>query len=139
MTCPWPDESSPWSGPFIRTLLISFSTYGVIPSLDLCCHKVQHQVSNLCATDSRALDSDALVISWEKIFTFAFPPYQILTHVLTLIVVATVMVSRPSELAQRHPMPLPHWEKMLKQPRSVFHQNPCMLNLHAWRLSKLSQ
>ena len=41
-------------------------------------------------------------------------------------------------LSKDEPMPLPVWEKMLKQPRSsMYHQNPRMLNLHAWRLSSL--
>ena len=43
----------------------------------------------------------------------------------------------PKAVRGKNPIPLPPWDKMLKQPRSdVHHQNPRMLNLHAWKLSR---
>ena len=66
--------------------------------------------------DARALDTEALTTDWEGMFCLciALPP-------------PTYSTSGP----------LPPWEKLLKQPKSdIYHQNPKILNLHAWKFSK---
>ena len=115
------------------------------------CHEIHHKVCDLCVpnTRQRALDTDALAMSWEGIFACAFPPHQILNQVLqkfsqtrccSLVLVALwwpkqVWFPTLQRLSRDRPVPLPPWDKMLKQPRSdVYHQFPCFLNLHAWRL-----
>ena len=103
------------------------------------------------APDPLAMDVDALSISWEGLNAYAFPPQQILTKVLqkvkdtknlSLILIAPKWPKQLwfpllLRLADPHPIKLPVWDKMLKQPRSDrYHQNPALLNLHAWRLQK---
>ena len=98
-----PDRSSPQSAPSTRTMPISYSADGVTQYCSFS-HKVQHQVSNLCVTDSRQQGT-----------RYRCPIIQILTQVLikfnqmrcyTIFLVApfwpkTVMVSRPSKPACR--------------------------------------
>ena len=103
------------------------------------------------APDPLALDVDALSISWEGLNAYAFPPQQILTRVLnkvketrclSLILIAPrwpkqLWFPLLLQLADPNPLKLPVWNNMLKQPRSNrFHQNPAMLDLHAWRLRR---
>lgn len=99
--------------------------------------------------DPRALDTDALSMSWENLMAYAFPPHQILPQVLqkirltkscSVILVAPLWPNQswfPAliELADPDPLPLPLWPSLLKQPRTnQFHWNPALLKLHAWKL-----
>ena len=91
-------------------------------------------------------------MDWEGMFAYAFPSQQILPQVLRKFQQAQVcilLLKAPYwpkhswfldllNLSGRTSIPLPPWEKLLKQPRSdMYHQNPQVLNLYAWKLSKL--
>jgi len=99
--------------------------------------------------DPTAMGVDALSVSWKGFLAYAFPPTAIVSKVLNkveredcvVILVAplwTRQVWFPTllELLVDVPVQLPSKQKLLKQPQSnVYHDNPQMMQLHAWRLS----
>ena len=123
------------------------------PNVDLFATRFNSQCPTFVspAPDPSAIDVDALSISWEGMNAYAYPPHQIMTQVLTkvretkslsLILIAPMWPKQLwypllLQLADPNPIKLPTWTKMLRQPRSDrYHQNPSLLNLHAWRLRK---
>ena len=97
--------------------------------------------------DQRALDCDALNISWEGMSAYAFPPRAILGKVLLkvrrtknlrLILVAPNWPKQTwygdlREMTVSEPLPLPPWRCMLKQPHSdVYHYEPETMSLCGW-------
>jgi hypothetical protein len=99
--------------------------------------------------DPHALDEDALSLSWEGMWAYAYPPTTILKKVVEkvtqvsceLILVAPVWPAQPwfqdlLDLSVDHPRSLPLIPKLLKQTgKNIFHTNAGHLNLHAWRIS----
>lgn len=100
--------------------------------------------------DPEALAVDALAISWQGWYAYAFPPTAILLKVLrklenetdcTLIVIAPAWPKQQwfpllLELSADHPLLLPVGRTLLRQPQSaIFHPRPEIFQLHAWRLS----
>ena len=94
-----------------------------------------------------ALGVDAFSLSWEGWTAYAYPPTKIITKVLNkveetkslrLILVTPLWQKqlwfpRLLQLSQEPPFPLPHWERLLKQPQgNLFHSCPSWLNLHGW-------
>lgn len=123
------------------------------PNLDLFAtrHNNQLPVYVSPCPDPLAWEVDALSLSWEGMFAYAYPPTQILTQVLkkfletkrcVLLLVAPywpnqLWFPKLKELADQDPLALPAIQKMLKQPRSsIFHHDPQFLKLHAWRLQR---
>jgi hypothetical protein len=99
----------------------------------------------------QALDVDALSMNFEGLEAYVYPPSQLLSKILQKYALANhcrLIVIAPwwpamswfpllSEWSICPLIRLPVSAKMLKQPRSnVFHQNPQILDLHAWRLEK---
>lgn len=123
------------------------------PLVDLFATKYNHKLPLYVSPvpDEKAIDTDALSISWEQMDIYAFPPHQILPKVLEklwktekcrMILVAPKWKNQlwfPDliKMANPNPLPLPHWPTLLKQPQSsIFHSQPGLLNLHAWMLRK---
>jgi hypothetical protein len=101
--------------------------------------------------DPRALDCDALNVSWEGMVAYAFPPRAILPQVLAkvrltsnlrLILVAPDWVRQTwypelKGLTVTAPIRLPVWRTMLKQPSSdLYHEDPEAMSLHGWLVEK---
>ena len=99
--------------------------------------------------DSQAWRTDALSFSWDNLWMYAYPPTPLLAEVLLRIAGSTceLILIAPAwatqtwfslllDLSSDHPRRLPLVRTLLRQPDSlVFHDNPALLNLHAWRLS----
>ncbi len=99
--------------------------------------------------DTQAWKIDALSFSWTNLWMYAFPPIPLLPEVLQRVMstqcdVVLIAPQWPTqswyttllELSVDHPRQLPQIQKLLKQPGSdVFHYDPSILNLHAWKLS----
>lgn len=99
--------------------------------------------------DPEAFAVDALSTDWRGMYAYAFPPTVLVPKVLQklkdteaiILLVAPLNWSKSwinmlLDLATDEPLPLSHFRKLLKQPRSqVFHNFQERLNLHAWRLS----
>ena len=100
--------------------------------------------------DEMAFATDALAISWNGMWAYAYPPTQIIPAVLAKVkrdAVEMIMVAPwwPKkvwsldllELSLERPRALPIRRNLLAQPKSnIFHENPHVLRLHAWRLSR---
>jgi ribonuclease HI len=99
--------------------------------------------------DPRALDCDALNISWEGMVVYAFPPRAILSQVLAkaretrnlrMILVAPDWARQTwyptlRSLVVTAPFRLPTGRTMLMQPASdLFHEDPEAMGLHGWLL-----
>jgi hypothetical protein len=99
--------------------------------------------------DQEALAIDALSIDWSGMHFYAFPPTAIITQVLLKIQqhdckVVLIAPAWPKQkwytlllgLLVDHPLNLPEWPHLLKQPQSdVYHPTPGVFRLHAWKLS----
>jgi len=100
--------------------------------------------------DPRAYAVDALSMKWDHLLAYAFPPTAVLGAVLSKLAetkdMSLVLVApawqKQSWFVQilDHlvdlPLELPVWDKLLRQPRSgIFHDNPGVYQLHAWKLS----
>ena len=99
--------------------------------------------------DVRAWRTDALSFSWINLWMYMYPPVPLLQEVLehiSLVPCEVILIApawpsqtwytRLLELCTDHPRRLPVSRTLLKQPSSqVFHANPAVLHLHAWRLS----
>jgi hypothetical protein len=98
--------------------------------------------------DPQALAIDAFSIPWASVLGYAFPPLPVLSKVIrkareekaALILVAPFWPKQPwfpelMELCHEQPLALSLRPGWLRQPRSgICHQDPGLLNLHAWRL-----
>ena len=121
------------------------------PHIDLFATRDNHKLPTFVSPfpDPMAWASDALAIKWDGMWAYAFPPIQLIPRVLRkvreeqveLVLVAPFWPAKSwtpelLELSLAEPWPLPALKKLLVQPRSSkFHENPQVLNLHAWRLS----
>jgi hypothetical protein len=99
--------------------------------------------------DVQAYAVDAISLDWKNMYMYLFPPTAMVSKVLekargescTMVLIAPAWPRQrwyPEllELLIDYPIKLPDWEKLLKQPRSdLFHQNPAVYHLHAWKLS----
>jgi hypothetical protein len=122
-----------------------------LPQVDLFATNINHKLPLFVTPFPQpgAWQVNAFSISWEGIFSYAFPPWVILKEVLQkvwddqaeIILVAPGWNSRSwypllLKMSIVNPIPLPEWENLLSQPQSgAMHQNLSILNLHAWRLS----
>ena len=107
-------------------------------------------VSPMMEKDAWAVD--AFSINWTGLHAYAYPPTALITKVLQkirqepckVLLVAPYWPSQPwftdlLELTQGEPIKLPEKSTLLRQPMSsIFHNNPGVLNLHAWRLLSLN-
>ena len=105
-------------------------------------------MSPIPETDSWKVDS--LVQSWSNLYAYAYPPTSLIRASLNKIVrdKAELILIAPLwpnqewfpdllSLAIDNPVALPPTRTLLKQTFfHHFHQNPRILNLHAWRLSQ---
>ena len=114
------------------------------------CHMGQPQNAKFVSPfpDERAWATDALAILWSGMWAYAFPLIPLTPLVLRkikegqdeLILVAhwwptKLWIPQLIELSLATPWTQPAWEKLLAQPRSsIFHDNPRICRLHAWRL-----
>ena len=101
--------------------------------------------------DPAAWDTDALSLSWTGLWVYAFPPFALLMEVLQkllsepceMILVAPAWPTQAwfpllLQLSSEQPRQIPLSARLLRQPdNGVFHLDPAMLHLHAWRLSGL--
>jgi len=123
------------------------------PLVDLCATQLNTKCPLYVSPvpDPQALAVDALSVNFQGLDAYVFPPHQILSRILVrfqqashcrLIVVAPFWPKQAwfpllNQLAVEPPRQLPQRWNLLKQPRSnIFHQEPQVLNLHAWRLVK---
>ena len=132
--------------------------------VDHICKLSQHPMLDLFATslnkrlpvyvsplpDPLAMAMDALSISWDHLLAYAFPPTALLTPVLKkvqdsvncqLVLVAPAWANQSWYPTLLHlsvdlPIQLPSQYNLLWHPVGrVFHANPALFNLHAWRVS----
>ena len=111
-------------------------------------HKLPIYVSPV--PDHKAWTTDAMTLTWQNLYLYAFPPIPLLPKVLDkfmsdkpcqMILIAPKWPKQSwYPLVLQHlvetPLELPLWKNLLKQPRrTIFHQQPQILHLHAWKLS----
>jgi ribonuclease HI len=121
------------------------------PSIDLFASVHNHKLPVFCSWSQcpQAYAIDALTISWENIFAYAFPPIALIPRLLQhmtmyncrILLIAPCWPRRPwyPQLLQylvAYPIKLPLQKDLLSQPNTkILHQNPKMLSLTAWLLS----
>ena len=121
------------------------------PSIDLFAtvYNRKLEVFVLPYPDEQAYAVDAMSLRWHGMYAYAYPPTAILGLVLQKIraELCTVILIAPwwpqqawfpgiLELLVDWPISLPNRWYLLKQPQSdMFHPDPQMMKLHAWRLS----
>ncbi|MCG7876485.1 MAG: reverse transcriptase domain-containing protein [Candidatus Thiodiazotropha endolucinida] len=121
------------------------------PLIDLFASVKNRQTQIFCSwiPHQDALALDALSISWENMFAYAYPPICLIPKVLKhmeqfrcqVILIAPKWPRRHwyTDLLQMSiacPRKLPLWPNLLQQPNSMIHHpNPEVFNLHAWLLS----
>ena len=100
--------------------------------------------------DEMAFATDALSLSWNGLWAYAYPPTPLLPRVLAKVRSETVELILVApwwpkqvwsldllELSLEPPRALPVRRNLLLQPLSgIFHENPGVLKLHVWRLSR---
>ena len=110
-------------------------------------HKLPLYVSQI--PDQKALSIEALTMNWNHIHGYAFPPFHLIPSVINKIRTAQckVVLIAPFwpnrlwfpellNLLISSPITLPIRPNLLKQLHEKFlHQNPSLLQLHAWQLS----
>ncbi|MES9880852.1 MAG: reverse transcriptase domain-containing protein [Sedimenticola sp.] len=117
------------------------------PCLDLFATRLNRQLVDFVSPvpDPRAWATDALSLSWEGMFAYAFPPFPLIARVLhnvrqkscTILLIAPMWTGQPwfdslLSLLVDIPLRLPLRADLLSQPQSAqLHQNLSMLNLHA--------
>ena len=127
-----------------------FMTWGH-PLMDLFASESNHQTEIFCTwiPSSRAFATDALSISWENMFAYAYPPIclipKVLNHMLQhhceIILIAPQWPRRHwyTQLLQlliACPIQLPVVSDLLVQPKTqIYHPKPELFKLTAWRLS----
>ena len=121
------------------------------PLMDLFASERNHQTEVFCTwfPSHRAFATDALSITWENMFAYAYPPICLIPKVLKhmsqfqceIILIAPRWPRKHwySELLQfliASPIQLPQIPDLLAQPFSkICHPNPQIFQLVAWRLS----
>ena len=119
------------------------------PMVDLFATRFNHRLPLYVSPvlDPAAWGVDALSLSWDSLFAYAFPPFVLLPAVLRkvrvsrcqVLLVAPLWPQRPwfselLDLLYAPPRRLQCREDLLSQ-RGVLHQNPRMFSLHVWPLS----
>ena len=133
-----------------RVVLALFREWGT-PQVDLFATRYNHKCLVFVSPvpDDLAYGTDALSLDWNRLWGYAFPPQPILNKVLQkvrtsecrVILIASAWVQQPYypdllELSVRPPFRLPPLQDLLSQPLTgVLHQQPEVLQLHAWLLS----
>ena len=116
------------------------------PNVDLFATRFNLYVSPV--PDSHALAIDALLMNWNSLHAYAFPPTILISSVLAkirqsqrrIVLIAPFWPQRPwlelLQLLVSAPIRLPLFPKRLTQSKGRFlHQNLPLLDLHAWELS----
>ncbi|XP_062598249.1 uncharacterized protein LOC134259672 [Saccostrea cucullata] len=122
------------------------------PCIDLFATAQNKKLPVCCSPfpDINAFQVDALAMSWEGIYAYAFPPPILVPKVLqkireeaTVVLLIAPMWPRQSwypqiiDLLIDVPVKLPLWPDLLSQNHNqIFHQNLETLSLVAWKLSK---
>ena len=121
------------------------------PNLDLFPTRLNHKLPLYVSPipDQKALSIDALTMNWNHIHDYAFPPFHLIPSVINKIRTAQckVVLIAPFwpnrtwfpellNLLISSPITLPIRPNLLEQLHGKFlHQNPGLLQLHAWELS----
>ena len=121
------------------------------PNLDLFTTRLNHKLPLYVSPipDQKALSIDALTMNWNHIHGYAFPPFHLIPSVINKIRTAQckVVLIAPFwpnrtwfpellNLLISSPITLPIRPNLLEQLHGKFlHQNPGLLQLHAWELS----
>ena len=121
------------------------------PNLDLFATRLNHKLPLYVSPipDQKALSIDALTMNWNHIHGYAFPPFHLIPSVINKIRTAQckVVLIAPFwpirtwfpellNLLISSPITLPIRPNLLEQLHGKFlHQNPGLLQLHAWELS----
>lgn len=127
-----------------------FGVFGK-PHIDLFASKVNKQINSYCSwnSDPEALAVDALAMSWDRVWGYAFPPIVLIPKVLEkiqqhgcrIILIAPAWPKRSwyvklLNLLYDKPLWLGSQDDLLTQDRGrVCHQNPDIFQLAAWPLS----
>ncbi|CAC5421396.1 unnamed protein product [Mytilus coruscus] len=128
----------------------NFSIWGN-PMTDLIASGDNHKAPVFCVwiPHYKALSVDALTISWENMWAYAFPPICLIPKVLKhmsqykcqIILIAQLWPRRHwyTELLQKSiakPIHIPLLKNLLHQPKTqIYHPNPEVFKLTAWLLS----
>ena len=115
------------------------------------CHMPAPQAATICVThpDQKALSIDAISMDWNRIHTYAFPPFHLIQTVINkirisqckIVLIAPLWPDRPwfpelLGLLVSPPVSLLVIPNLLAQLKGrILHQNPGHLQLHAWELS----
>ena len=121
------------------------------PSIDLFATRLNHRLPLyvLPITDQKALSIDAISMDWNRIHAYAFPPFHLIQTVINkirisqckIVLIAPLWPDRPwfpelLGLLVSPPVSLPVIPNLLAQLKGrILHQNPGLLQLHAWELS----
>jgi ribonuclease HI len=121
------------------------------PQIDLFASESNKKLPRFCSLfpSQQAFHQDALAISWDQMFAYAFPPLAILNQVLrkiardkvTVILIAPVWTRREwypllLDLLVDFPYRLPVRKNLVTQEHgTLLHHNPAQLCLAAWLLS----
>ena len=121
------------------------------PNIDLFATSKNTKLSVFCSPlpESGAYATDAMSLSWDGMFAYAYPPTGFLMEVLhkiarsdcTVLLVAPCWPTQPwfpllLSLLVEDPRVLPCHRRLLKQPgRDIFHDSVGVLRLHVWKLS----
>lgn len=124
------------------------------PHIDLFATSLNHKLPTFVSPvpDTKAFAVDAMSLSWEGMFGYAFPPFRFLAPVLQKIAgtPCRIIVIAPAwprqawysdllRLSCALPLQLPLSADLLSQFKGrVVHQNPENLHLHAWLLSGIT-
>jgi hypothetical protein len=122
------------------------------PHADLFASRTNHQLPVYCSRtpDPYAWQTDALAIRWDGLLAYAFPPFSLISRVLTKIEEENCRIlliapfwprqpwfSRITRLLVHRPVVLPKRVDILRQPRSgLLHPAPEGLHLTCWVLSR---
>jgi hypothetical protein len=99
--------------------------------------------------DREAWAVDALSLSWDNLYAYAYPPTAIVGKVLAKVekhscILVLIAPAWPNQawypklldLLIETPLALPVWEKLLRQPQMyVYHRQPEIFQFHAWKIS----
>ena len=119
------------------------------PNVDLFATRFSHRLPLYVSPvqDYKALAIDALsIMDWNHLHAYAFPPFilipavleKIQQHQCRIVLIAPFWPQQQwfSELLLLSPIRLPLIPRLLTQSKGRFvHQNPPLLDLHAWELS----
>jgi len=121
------------------------------PHIDLFATSKNHKLPVYVSPfpESGALATDAMALSWQGMFAYAYPPTRFVAEVLRKVAISQcemllVAPCWPTQswfplllsLLIEHPRVLPVKDRLLMQPgTSVFHTSPGVLRLHVWKLS----